>query len=357
MKQAKRDKVAVVIAWRQGETDLARTVESAKESIGRFASVVTVEDTQAQGPGRTRHRGILASNSDVIVIADSHMRFQGRALRAMADHAAKHGGVVCCKTHHNEACDFSGTPYAGARIVYRAKDGRTYTSLAGKWARDAEAGPRGCVMGGCYAFRRDWYYSVGQPLAMLPGWGCDEEILSIASWLSGAMPVCLDVRVAHLYRPKPPWNVMAQEYAAVRSGRLALIHAVVTEVSARRELTEWQATCVPEGISSVVSPECEQVRLALLKQPRKWAEWRATVCEPDEYDGKQDRKPKPLDAPARRVHVANPVVSVPAIRCTHCGTGYDPMSIRILRTASYPNGRRSHKCGTCGNWFQTRVAL
>lgn len=350
MARRKNASAAVICAWRAGETDLEETIKSASASMFGGARIIAVEDTAAQGPARTRHRGIeAAADAEVIVIIDAHMRFHGSALAAMARHAALSGGVCCPIVYHNSECKFGGGRYAGARIVYRAKDGRSFTALAGKWARESEPGPRGCVMGGCYAFRRDWYYDVGQPLAMLPGWGGDEEALSIASWFSGVTPRCLPVEVAHRYRARPPWNVMSAEHAAVYSGRMALIRAVVTETSARRELEEWTRAGVPEGVPAAESPECERFRLALLKQPRKWAEWRAQVCEPEELDGVQTHKPAQVDTPARRTPAPLIVTPLSGVRCAHCGSVHDPIRLNVSHT--YPNGNRRHKCPACGNYF------
>lgn len=342
--------VAAVCAWRAGEDDLAATVESARASLPDGANVVQVEDRDASGPGRTRHRGIEAAvGANVIIVIDSHMRFAGDALAVMARDAWQNGGVCCPVTWHNESCSFEGGNYYGARIVYRAKDGRSFTALAGKWARSRAPGPCGCVMGGCYAFRRDWYYEVGQPLSMLPGWGCDEEALSVASWLSGVTPRCVDASVAHRYRARPPWNVMSREFAAVYGGRMALIHAVVTEASARRELEEWTRSGVPEGVPSCASPEAERFRVALLRQPRKWAQWRAQVCEPDELDGEQARPPRPVDTPARRTPAPQVIVPLSGVTCAHCRTSHDPVRVGVVHT--YPNGNRRHLCPACGNYF------
>lgn len=350
MAKAKGPTIAVVCAWRKGEDDLEATVESAKQAVCAGAKIITVEDTTAQGPGRTRHRGIgAADGADVVVIIDAHMRFERGALSTMARDVWERGGVVCPITFHNAQCTFDSGIYHGARIVYRAKDQRHYTALAGKWSRSTKPGPCGCVMGGCYAFRRDWYYEAGQPLAMLPGWGCDEEALSIASWFSGVMPRCLGVRVAHRYRERPPWNCMSSEFAAVYAGRMALIHAVVTEASARRDLEEWTRSGVPEGVPICTSNESERFRLALLKMPRKWADWRAQVCEPEEIDGVQERKPLPLGAPARRTPVPQLITPLIGVRCLHCDTVHDPIKLGVEQV--YPNGNRRHKCAECGNFF------
>ena len=385
-----KNKTAVICAWRKGETELAETLESAKNSIGVNDAVIAVEDKTAAGPARTRHRGIdAAADADVIIIIDAHMRFMGDTLTMLANHVRKHGGIAMPLVHHNPLCAFEGfydlisgadihasgpqpgvgdasRVYAGARIVYRAKDGQAKYALSAKWSKDIKPGPRGAVMGACYAFRRDWYYSVGQPLAALPGWGCDEEALSISAWMSGHMPVVLDCRAAHRWRNRTPWNVSSEECARVLQSRMALIHAVVTEAGARRELEEWQRSWVREGIPASNTPEAERWRLALLKQPRKWAQWRKEVCEPDEIDGvqippiqvaadesqrsgvKNQKSDGKHEAP-KVTRVQNPVVIQHGVQCPHCGTNHDPLKLEV--THVFPNGNRRRMCPACQNPF------
>ena len=282
-------KAGIVIAWRKGENDLQATAEDAAHSTGRGVNIYKVEDTTAAGPAQTRHRGIAAAGEcDVIVILDAHMRFQGDVLRRMVKEVRANGGLLCPLCHHNADCSFDahgGSYYAGAEIVYRAAwragEREERHALCWKWSTDSKPGPRGCVGGACYVFRRDWYMSAGQPLAALPGWGCDEEALSIAAWMSGAQPTVFDGHVAHRWRAAPPWPVGSQEHAAVHASRMALIHAVVADAAARAELEQWQRSWVREGVPSCKSKEAERFRVALLKQPRTWAQWRAAVCKPD----------------------------------------------------------------------------
>lgn len=352
MGRPKGFKTAIVCAWRAGEDDLQATIDSAVKSAPKGATVYAVEDKQAQGPGRTRHRGIeAATDADVIIIIDAHMRFRGDALAVMAKHAAR-AGLCCALTYHNQTCSFTGTPYAGARIVYRARDGKATTALAGKWARTNKPGPVGCVMGGCYAFRRDWYYHVGQPLSMLPGWGCDEEALSIASWLSGQMPTCVDAEVAHRYRARPPWNTSPADFAAVDCGRLALLQTVVADPAALNELYDWSriGRTFP---GYVITPECQRFRDALLKLPRTWAQWRAEVCESDELDGEQaPRTGTVVEKPKQN---RKPLIVVPmgAVVCCHCKAAHDPLKIGVTHT--YPNGNRRHVCPACKRPFISHI--
>jgi hypothetical protein len=345
-------KVGIVIAWRQGEADLDATIESARRSVGKLpAAVYAVEDKDRQGPARTRHKGIeAASDCDVILVADSHMRFDGKTLAKLAKAVRADQTLACPTVYHNTECAMKGGKYCGARIVYKAKNGREQHALCAKWSRSDKPGQRGAVMGGCYAFRRDWYYQVGAPWAALPGWGCDEESLSIAAWLSGQVPVALGCVAAHRYRERPPWPVMSDEFAAAHASRMALIHCVVSEVNARNELTAWQRAWVPEGIPPCTTPEAERFRLALLQLPRTWRQWRASVCEPDEIDGQQREQTTatPNEA-ATLAPVRNPTTVLHGVRCSHCGTVHDPHKLPVTHT--YPNGNRRHVCPICRNPF------
>ena len=356
MSRQKKGWLAIVVPYRKEETDLQTTLDAAAKSAGDGAVIYAVEDKDHSGPGRNRHRGVeAAASADVIITIDAHMRFRGAVLKRMAMQIKTKGGLLVPFCHHNAECSFVDKTktgenyYAGARMVYKNKDGDNRVALCAKWARDTKPGPRGAVMGACYGFRRDWYMEVGQPMAMLTGWGCEEEALSIASWMSGHTPEIFDGHVAHLYRSVTPWHATQtqSERVAVRQNRMALIYAVVSDANARRDLEQWTG-----AMRQNPSPEAERFRLALLKQPRKWREWRDSVCEPDEIDGKQAVRPAvAVDRPVKRA-TPTPNIRVPVsgMRCPHCHTLH-----AVLPTKhTWPNGNRAVKCPTCGNpfiWF------
>lgn len=260
----------VIIPWREGETELQATIESASDSIGKGV-VMPVEDKAGDGPAMTRHRGIMAAKqADVIVIVDAHMKFDGPVLRDMAARVARHGGLLCAKCYHNEGCTWedSATYYAGADIRYMGQDHNGNQGLLWKWSQDQKPGPRACIGGACYVFRRDWYIKTGQCLAALPAWGCDEEALSITAWLSGHDPKVHDGRVAHRWRATAPWPGAARP---IQMSRAALICAVVDDPRDRAALLKHQ------GAQPIETPEVARWRQALSKCPRKWADWKASV--------------------------------------------------------------------------------
>lgn len=352
MKKQRAPKIAIVCAYRSPEDDLAATIEAAGQSAGKTAKVYAVEDRDHTGPGQNRHRGIEAAcDAEVIIIIDAHMRFQNDVLRQMALQVKRRGGLLDALCHHNESCSFEDQkpPYAGARIVYRAKDGNEFKPLDAKWSRDTRPGSRPCVMGACYAFRRDWYYDVGQPLSILTGWGCDEQVLSIAAWLSGHTPETIDGHVAHRWRPRPPWAPDAADIARVGASRTAMVQAIVTDAWHRRVLLEWSGL---KDVKPFINPATERFHAALLKQKRSFRQWLAFMCEPDEFDGvQQEYRPKaPQQLKQIHLRAPTPVVVREGVKCPHCATIHDPMNMPpVLNT--YPNGNRRHGCTVCGNPF------
>lgn len=360
-KQAKRTSAAVVMAWRRGETEVQATVESAVASIERFGgSVIPVEDRTKDGPARTRHRGIMAADgSDVIIIVDPHMRFKGDALSVLAERIMDGGGLVCAKCYHNPECSFDAPSwYAGATIARRAQFASgERNALCWKWATDTTPGPRPCVGGACYAFRRDWYLDVGMPLAALPGWGCDEESLSISAWYSGHMPEVIGVDVAHRWRSSAPWQKTLAEKRRIWQSRVSMIEAVVTHTGDKDELIRWQTewlNAIERKRGVQASDETRHWAAALRKQPRGWEAWRSEVMGADAIETaiKQTvAKAVPAPVVVRAPRQTNLTAIMPVVVCPSCHHEHDAKTIPVLN--SYPEGRRRHRCEKCGRAFIT----
>lgn len=346
-------KTAIVCAYHPAETDLDATMKSAMKSAGPGAKFYAVKDRDDTGPGRNRHKGIeAAQDAEVIVIIDAHMRFKGNALAKMANHVAANGGLLVPYCHNNETLTMDDQPYAGARMVWGSQDDdiKQRCALVAKWAKDQKPGPRTAVMGACYAFRRDWYYAVGQPLSILDGWGCDEELLSVACWMSGHMPILIDAHVAHLYRARPPWQVQPNANAKVTTNRRRMIAALVPDESDRHQLYAWQG-----NQDAPSTPEVERLRSAMLAQPRRWADWKRLACGPAEINGKPvDNQVVATGAPPKRSYQPQVVTPMYAIRCPHCGSEHDPLKLPVDKT--YPNFRR-HICPnkSCGRPFVSKI--
>lgn len=341
-------KSAIVCAYHASEDDLAETTKSAMKSAGKGAKFYAVQDRDESGPGRNRHRGIeAASDADVIVIIDAHMRFRGNVLRRLISEAYKGGRLLVPFCHHNEDCSFTGNGgayYAGARIVFRSRDGQQFKPLDAKWSKDQEPGERGCVMGACYAFRRDWYMgAAGQPLSILTGWGGDEQALSISMWMTGGKVEVINGHVAHRYRPRPPWTPSQKALDAVHASRSAMIQAFVSDVTDRRELHSWANIREP----AQATPEVDRLRAAMLAAPRNYRQWKSEVCEPDEIDGRQSARTS--STRVDRNHTPNICVPRHGIVCPHCGTCSEKPRV----THTYDNGNKRHICPACGNPFMS----
>jgi len=285
-------------------------------------------------------------------------------LNRMAAQVYKKGGLLCAKCFHNADCSWDGTTatggdcYYGARIVWRAQDGWMKDVLAGKWSKRTSPGPVGCIMGACYVFKRSWYYEVGQPLSALPGWGGDEEILSIAAWMSGHQPAVFDGDVAHRYRAKTPWKSSRDQ---ARASRMALIQMVVTDPAERHALKEWQTSESSRPIPGFDAFAVERVRAALLKLPRTYAQWKAQVCEVDEINGipKATTPPAPHSRfqPVKRVNTiprANYGAEENGRACRQCGsTDSDVTRTKTTKLVVI----RYRKCRQCGANRATREVM
>ena len=344
--KAKNCKTAIVCAYRDPEPDRVATLESAAASIGFGGVLYAVEDKDASGPGYNRDRGIMAAaDCDVVVLIDAHMRFAPRALASMANEVRANGGLLTALCHHNERCEIGGTFYSGGRMVWRSDDhSPKYSPLCAKWRKESGPGPATAVMGACYVFRRDWYIAAGRPLAMLRAWGCDEEALSIAAWMTGQKIAVADQHVAHLYRARPPFTVTERDERMVRENRAALCQAFIVEANARREQIAWamRGLGMMQPATLAAHDDIERVRLAMLRAPRSFEQWRREVCEPEIIGGNQAAAAPASSTPRR--HIANPVVPRYGIRCGHCQTVHD-YGLAVQNT--YPNGNRRHICPVC----------
>ena len=153
-------KTEVIIAERN-EPDLDATVANIRDNSA--CSVRVISDEHGRGPQRCRHRGIMQSEADVVIVMDGHMRVKYRTLDAAADYVSRLGNkVACLRCHHSPTIDWTGTPYGGARLALKThwdEDDPTSEpqAMAAKWRKDPKPGKIGAVMGACYVFRRDWY--------------------------------------------------------------------------------------------------------------------------------------------------------------------------------------------------------
>jgi hypothetical protein len=253
----------VIIAVR-GEmpSNLRRTVEQVnREGVaarvihdGRERGNEPVAGIQAEsvtpwasprGCGQARHFGITKSAADVVIICDGHMTFEpGWIKRIMWHHRRHKNHLTCCRMQslNQYATKMDCAPEGGAWLARKTQETwGNYWSLAGKWQSPPMVqGETPCVYGACYAMRRAWYNAIGQPLRILEAWGCDEELLSLATWCAGGKVVLLPEIVGHIFAAKHTGrDNIADQTDLIWSNRYAMLDALPMRDETRKELGDW----------------------------------------------------------------------------------------------------------------------
>jgi hypothetical protein len=188
-----------------------------------------------RGCAQARHYGIMDSDADVVILCDGHMSFPDALVATVMKHLTKHKkDLLCCQTRGADKglqfCD--ERVYTGAFLSYKQtcrEDCLTdYHGIKGHWNPEhTPPGPVGCVMGACYAFRRDWYEAIGKPLAILDEWGGDEEVLSLGTLFMGGRVICLPLVCGHVFKSPRTNRTDAPENNERRiSNRFAILRAL-----------------------------------------------------------------------------------------------------------------------------------
>jgi hypothetical protein len=289
----KTAKVAVLIAERN-EPDLDATIANIEENSN--ATVLVFSDDEGIGPQRARDNLIgqaAAQGAEVCIVMDGHMRVQAETIPIAAAfvHLCENTVAVAHCFHGSGEPSFDGRPYAAAKLVDKSqgKDAHEPQSFVGKW-RKTEGTERefcqvGCVMGAFYAFRTDWYMDgLRRPWQYGTGWGCDEEIISAATWLRGGSVHLLPVDVWHRARGpgEVPYKLTRRQLQGVWANRLRILYQMPMPEAMRRELVE--NICVVHNYASW-EPIVDMANLGaaldyrdfLAEGPMKWEEFERRI--------------------------------------------------------------------------------
>lgn len=284
-------KTEVIIAERN-EWDLQATIDSIREH--NDCSVRVVSDHEGRGPQAMRHQGIMESDADVVIIMDGHMRSLERRLDAAADYVGKRGNkVACLKCFHSPEVSWNGKMYGGAKLVWKSNgrsDGKDPQAFVAKWREDADTtGKIGCVMGACYVFRRDWYIDgLREPWKHGTGWGCDEEIISAATWLRGGEVELLPWAVWHRARKEggQPFRYTQRQLFGLYANRLRLLQVLPMPQKQRNDLLRHLMGGLSSGRWVKIAKICdesaewqEQYRAFLGAGGLSWDEFSRKVME------------------------------------------------------------------------------
>lgn len=187
------------------------------------------------GVGPARHLAALHATGDWILITDAHVRFEkGWADAALKRMGGRDSTLFCatCVGLEPGMMDMANAKYSytsGASINFYGPDrnvpGLTQV-LESVWnpERTGDDFPIASIMGASYFMSREWFMHIGG-LRMLRGWGCDESLLAIKTWLAGGdCRAMKTVRIGHQFRQassyrtevwQVAWNKMAIAYTCL----------------------------------------------------------------------------------------------------------------------------------------------
>jgi len=204
-----------------------------------------LENSERIGPAHSRHKGLRWAKTDNVIFLDAHMRFYAQNWHQVINDtiSCDPEALYCTRSKPlKPGGDWSGAPTGlGASIVM---DNQTFGGwLKPDWnIRALGDGPTAyipCVLGGCYAVRRQFMLHT-EGYRGLHRYGGEESLISIKAWLAGgSCQLINDVEIGHIYRGgKPaPWRDTVKYF---HFNKLATARIVMTEpeFAAAMELVE-----------------------------------------------------------------------------------------------------------------------
>jgi glycosyltransferase involved in cell wall biosynthesis len=181
-----------------------------------------------RGPGQCRDYAIRNSKAKYIIMVDGHMTFPPGWVDVICAHLDENPKDITCCLMQGLDQNWMALPeriYSGCHLALK----HTHDTMKNWWLystwnkEEIEKGKIGSLMGACYGITKAWYKKIGSPLAILRGWGGDEEILSACTWLMGGRcfllpPICGHIWAAKRLRPDKldyheTWELWANHYA------------------------------------------------------------------------------------------------------------------------------------------------
>lgn len=215
--------LSIIIPYRN-EDMLPFTIQRIKETCDVKHEIIVVNDggktyalpddviqlAHAEPVGNcfSRHVGIKAAVYEHCLVLDAHMNFwpDDWATRITEYLTVNPNHIICAKCaqlrpNEMDMEQISGY-YWGAHLSFKDIDSVPRRRvLPCKWNRSHEFGTIGCVLGGAYGFRRDWYLNnLGGPWQYLRGWGSSEPVLSLINYMQGGESVLMDIEIGHMFR-------------------------------------------------------------------------------------------------------------------------------------------------------------
>lgn len=233
--------LSIIVASHNDADQTVLTIKSIRATSPPEVEIVVVDDCSATpliyyvkedehtklvtnrfrcGCGPSRHIGAMHARGDWLLICDSHMRFCKGWYEEWHKYGMKYSSVttdgvittVYCATCLGISSkqmdpEKSTIVYHGATMNMhgpdRQKASAPWQVFEAVWMPkepEPEDGQElAACMGACYFVSRDWFLTLS-PTRFLCPWGCDEQALSIASWLAGgSVRLAKEVKIGHKF--------------------------------------------------------------------------------------------------------------------------------------------------------------
>ncbi len=217
-------KLSIVIPCHDDALEVNETIKSIRATTPSDVECIVVDDCSPNllvlddpkvrlihnrwqtGAGAARHVGILAAHGDTVLLCDAHCRFEPgwydqAMLRVSCRPKTLHCAVCLGFTDKHPPYGQPDGTYYGAEVDLKKFDG--------VWAKEREDDAElPCLMGACYFVPRAWYLQLGG-LQFLRGWGLEEMMLSLKTWMAGGdIRLMKKVRIWHKFRTGPvPYKI------------------------------------------------------------------------------------------------------------------------------------------------------
>ncbi len=262
-------KLTAVICFLNEREEVRRTVASIRQTAGSNVDILLINDASERdydyeavakrfgcrylehrervGPAVARSRGVDEIDTPWVLLLDAHMRFYAEDWWCRIEEALSYDSRAIYSMRCpplNLAGERTGAPDGLGAWIHLEPDSRksdpgarASSVLLPEWHNLRHAsGPTKtvpCVLGGAYAFERNFFQEIGGHVG-LKMYGGEEAFISAKAWLTGgSCQVLVDVEVGHIYRSgdEAPF-VLASSFAAYN--KMALLATVFPEDSFAR---------------------------------------------------------------------------------------------------------------------------
>lgn len=236
-------KLTIIIAFRNEGQELFNTIEEILRTAGNEVDIIVINDASDDGLdyenmlakynisyiynvkrlgcAPSRDIGVNACITPYFLIIDAHMRFYdsiwvSQIVQAIEDDER---AIYCCKC---KAIDYNSKEAmirpirTGAYLNLFQIEQQNILELSwikpNSFSEDELYIDIPCLLGACYAAsKKYWIYLKG--LNGLTFYGCDEQYISIKTWMEGGrIRLINNVVIGHLFRKVPPYEIKQTEF-------------------------------------------------------------------------------------------------------------------------------------------------